>query len=372
MKILITGTHFTPAQAVIEVFKKWGNIEIIYIGRETTLEGDPTPSLESDVFKKLGVKFIPIITGRLQRALTLYTVPSLFKIPVGFLQALYVTFKEKPDVVLSFGGYVAVPVVISAYLLSIPVIIHEQTLISGLANTLTGYFATKIAVSFLKEYNFSKEKVVLTGNPIRKEVISPTYTRSPVQQFVLSAKGWPLLLITGGNQGSHIINQAIFEILNDLTNFAYVLHQSGDSVYQDFERLEKQKKQIANPQRYLVKKWLDADEMGFSLKRADLAIARAGMNFLQEAAYYGVPTLVIPIPYLYQDEQNINAKFFEKLKLVKILPQNKLTPKSLLKRLKVMIKGSESLKKGAKKSKQVVTSDAALRLALETVTLKSS
>src|SRR3989344_9001367 len=116
MKILITGAHFTPAVATIEELKKVENEEIVYVGRNTTLEGDRTQSVESKVLPALGVKFIPIIAGRLQRSFTPYTIPSLLKIPIGWIQALYIILSEKPDVILSFGGYVAVPVVIVGWL----------------------------------------------------------------------------------------------------------------------------------------------------------------------------------------------------------------------------------------------------------------
>ena len=147
MKILITGAHFTPALAVIEELRKISGVEVIYVGRSTTLEGDKTWSVESEVLSSKSIKFIPIITGRLQRSFTIYTIPSLLKIPIGLLQALFIFFTEKPDVILSFGGYVAVPTVLIGWLWSIPIIIHEQTLVSGLANEISALFADKICLS---------------------------------------------------------------------------------------------------------------------------------------------------------------------------------------------------------------------------------
>ena len=85
MKILITGAHFTPAVATIEELKKMDKVEVVYVGRNTTLEGDKTQSVESKALPEMGVKFITIITGRLQRSLTIFTFFSLLKIPFGFL-----------------------------------------------------------------------------------------------------------------------------------------------------------------------------------------------------------------------------------------------------------------------------------------------
>src|SRR3989344_6300272 len=100
IKVLLTGAHFTPAVAVAEELKKYPNVKLVYVGRKTTLEGDKTTSIESKVLPSLGVRFIPIITGRLQREFTIYTIPSLLKIPIGILQALYIILRERPDLVL--------------------------------------------------------------------------------------------------------------------------------------------------------------------------------------------------------------------------------------------------------------------------------
>lgn len=352
MKILITGAHFTPAVAAIEELKKSG-VKIVYVGRDTTLEGDITPSVESKVIPELGIKFIPITTGRLQWTFTPYTLYSLLKIPVGFIQALVIILSEKPNVILSFGGYVAVPLVFVGWLFSIPIMVHEQTLVAGLAGRISSLFADKIALSFRENTSFNKEKTILTGNPLRKEIINVRPTHH---------KGINIL-ITGGNQGSHIINLAIEESLDKLTKLASIIHVTGDNKFKDFERLEKR-----ISENYLVKKWI-GEGWGSILKKVDLVVSRAGINTLSELAYLGIPALVIPIPYLYQDEQNKNAKFFEKSGLVKILPQSKLSGNSLLQNVKTMLNDLNHLNKKAKEAKKVIIADAVKRLALETLLL---
>lgn len=370
MKILLTGAHFTPAVAVIEELKKYRDIKIVYVGRKTTLEGDSTKSQESIILPTLGVKFISIISGRLQRTFTLYTLPSLLKIPIGFIQAPFIILKEKPDVVLSFGGYVAVPIVIMGWLFSIPIIVHEQTLVSGLANKISRLFADKIALTFDEKIK-SNKKTILTGNPIRKEILDNNfkYVRQIVSSQYLEVLKFsrknrlPVILITGGNQGSHILNLVVEECLDDLLKMTCIIHTTGDNKFHDFERLEK--KQLSN---YLVRKWI-GEEWGFVLSKVDLVVSRAGINTLLELAYLGKPALVIPLPYLYQDEQNRNANFFANLGLVKILQQNKLTAKNLLENIKLMLGDLNSLKNKAKKSKDIIIPDAAKRLALETILL---
>lgn len=360
MKVLVTGTHFTPAVATIKELKKFKGTEVTYVGRKTTQEGDSASSIESQVLPSMGVKFIPIITGRLQRDFTIYTIPSLLKIPIGFFQSFLIILSEKPDVLLSFGGYVAVPLVIVSWLLSIPIIVHEQTLVTGLANRISAFFADKIAVSF-KDSQFRGEKVLFTGNPVRREIIEASIGVERIHPKV----GLPTVLIMGGNQGSHIINLAVEGCLERLLQVARVYHQTGDSKFRDFERLEEAGKSKGWEERYTVRKWIGKDYPEI-LQEADLVVSRAGINTLSELALLGKPALLVPIP---NREQRKNAKYFENLKLTKTLPQSEVSGETLLQNIKHMLKNINSLKEKAKGVKKIITPDAAKKLALETILL---
>lgn len=362
MKILVTGAHFTPAVATIEQLKKIKGVEVVYVGRKTTLEGDNTPSVESQVFPLLGVKFIPLITGRLQRVFTIHTIPSLSKIPIGLAKAFYIIFSEKPDVVLSFGGYVAMPVVLMAWLWSIPIIVHEQTLIPGLANRISSFFADKIALSFDNGLLRGK-KVVLTGNPLRREIIDISLGAKLVHPP--GGQRLPVVLIMGGNQGSHIINLAVESCLNKLLKISAVYHQTGDSKYRDYERLGQLGWLGSLRERYIVKKWI-GKEYGEILQKADLVVSRAGINILTELAWLGKPALLIPIPV---GEQKKNAKYFKEQGLAKVISQSKLSGETLLENIRSMLNNLSHLKTKAQKIRKVIIPDAAKRLALETALL---
>ena len=122
---------------------------------------------------KLGIPFYAINTARLQRKFTKHTVPSLIKFPLGFIQSLKILRKIKPEVVLGFGGYISLPVVLAAAFLKIPIVIHEQTLEAGFANKIEAKFARKICISWQSsEKYFPKEKTVLTGNPLRQVILN--------------------------------------------------------------------------------------------------------------------------------------------------------------------------------------------------------
>ncbi len=367
MKILITGAHFTPAVAVIEELKKWDGVDIVYVGRNRTMEGDKSQSVESSELPGMGVKFISIITGRLQRVFTIYTIPSLLKLPIGFIQALYIILSEKPDIILSFGGYVAVPLVIMGWLWSIPIIIHEQTLVSGLANKICALFADKICLGFSENDFSKKDNAVITGNPIRSEILHPEGNLDSSYGKLLKAAQngkIPVVLITGGNQGSHVLNLAVEAVLEKLTRIACVMHVSGENKFGDFERLEK----IQN-NHYLVEKWV-GKEWGLLLSKIDLVVTRGGINSLSEIAVLGKPALIVPIPYLTQNEQGRNAEYFEKLGLAKVLPQSKLSGESLLRNIKDMLNNLDDLKDKAKNAGNEIAPDGAKRLVLETFLLK--
>ena len=172
-KIVITGGHLTPSLLVIEELQKRDDWEIFYFGRKYATEGDKSPSLEAKIIPQKGIHFLPLNAGRLQQKFTRYTFIAFLRIPFGFLQAFFYLLKIKPNIVLSFGSYVSVPVVFSAWLLKIPVMVHQQTIVMGKADRINAKYARKIAVSWPESLNnFSKpdcrqikNKVVLTGNP---------------------------------------------------------------------------------------------------------------------------------------------------------------------------------------------------------------
>lgn len=352
-KILICGSHFTSAQAVIEQMLSHSGIEISYVGRLTTMEGDKSQSVESQIIPKLGVKYYTITTGRLSRSWGLRGLLSVLKIPVGFVQAFHLLLRINPDVVLSFGGYVSVPVVVVAKLMGKPVVLHEQTLVSGLANRVCGWFADKIAISYPDgKYEFAKNKMVLTGNPIRKDLLS-NHKDDEITKFLSGNK--KVVYITGGNQGAMAINQAIEAILP--VEGVALIWQTGDSKFGNFEKAMNVVKRYNLEKKVLVRKWFDAGEVGQILKRVDLVICRAGINTLNELAYFDVRAIVVPYPYLYKNEQMVNAHYFGSLGLVKIIPQNDLNPDNLLVSIRTEIeKGKANL------GKKVVVEDAAEKI----------
>ncbi|MEX0616544.1 MAG: UDP-N-acetylglucosamine--N-acetylmuramyl-(pentapeptide) pyrophosphoryl-undecaprenol N-acetylglucosamine transferase [Candidatus Woykebacteria bacterium] len=361
MKIALSGGHLTPALAVIDEFKKMANVEIIFIGRARSTEGDVTPSAESVVIPNLGIKFYAISAGRLQRHLSLYTIPSIAKVPLGVIQSLAILGKEKPDIIISFGSYVALPVVFSGWILGIPTITHEQTLKGGLANKFITRFAKKIALSWEESRKyFPGEKTVVVGNPIRKEILNLKRVRT----------SRPVIFITGGNQGAHIINETVGDVLPDLLKKYEVVHQTGGSeAFKDYEKLKAASsilpKRFQN--RYIIEKWFSSEEISKILAKTSVLVGRSGANTVSETAALGVPAIFIPLPHSAGGEQTINAQILENLQAAVILPQERLTPKRLLNSVDHVVKNYNLFKGKAREARKIIDPKAAKKLVEETL-----
>lgn len=363
IKVAVTGGHLTPALATIEELRKKDKVEIVFFGRAHAMEGEKAPSAESVIIKQLKIPFYAISAGRLQRRFTEYTIPAFLRTPWGLFQALTILLKEKPDVILSFGGYIALPVVYAGWLLRIPAITHEQTTSFGLANKLISLVARKIALTWEDtEKNFPKNKIVLTGLPLRGELLQIKKKKTTL----------PIIYITGGNQGSHLINQAIKEILSTLLDKYIVFHQSGDtSLYKDFDSLKVAVSDLptSKKRRYRLAKWFNLKELQEIYSRTSLVISRAGANTVFELAAVGVPSILIPISWSQKSEQTRNALILQNLKAAIILPEEELTSKRLLQAINIVMKDLSRFRKQAKTARKLVKSEAALSLAEETLKL---
>lgn len=323
MKVLLTGGHMAPALSVIQTVPK--DTEVVYVGRKHAFEGDAGVSLEYKTITEMGIPFIPLRAGRIQRKLSLQTIPSLLKIPMGLMQAIKILKKEKPDAVLGFGGYLSVPVGIAAFFLGIPLIIHEQTTRVGLANKVLAPFAQKICISWeSSRIFFPKNKTVLTGNPILT-----SEKKAPREIFPESSQELPLVVIVGGSAGSHAINILVEDTLETLLKKYRVLHQTGNATeFGDFERLQTKLKALPEKlqKRYALTKFIHPDIVGDVYKKADVVISRSGINTITMLLMLKKPAILIPLPYGQHNEQQTNAEMFVGSGLGTILPQQTATP----------------------------------------------
>ena len=353
MKIVLVGGHLSPALSLIEVLPK--DTKVLFIGRKYGLEGDKALSLEFKTVNQLNIPFVSLNTGRWQRKFTRYTIPSFFKLPLAIFRSFLALIRFKPDVVVGFGGYVSLPVVLSAYCLRIPIVIHEQTLEAGFANRFLARLATKICISWqTSRHYFPKEKVVLTGNPIRQFTINNS-------QLTKDKNKLPTIYITGGSSGSHFINLLVEEIIKELLERYIVIHQTGDAQeFRDFDRLTKirQSLPLKLRERYEIFKFVDPSKIGEILNKVSLVVSRSGMNIVTELIYFGKPALLIPLPFSQNNEQLKNAKFLEKMGLGKVLHQEETNSKKLLQSIDLMFHNIDNYKINRNELKNLPSQDA--------------
>jgi UDP-N-acetylglucosamine--N-acetylmuramyl-(pentapeptide) pyrophosphoryl-undecaprenol N-acetylglucosamine transferase len=310
MKLLITGGHLSPALALIEELEKTKKeVEIVFVGRKYPLDRERTLSLEYKEINKKNLNFISIEAGRLTRTMSVSSFISIFKIPLGFIQAFFIINKQRPNLIMSFGGYLALPIVFWGYMFRVPIFTHEQTINPGLANSLISFFSKKIFVAFEEvKNNFPKNKTFVSGNPVKPSI----FKISEEKPFEI-IKDRPVIYVTGGSLGSHSINLHIKKILEPLLEKYIIIHQVGESKeYHDFEDLIVMKKELPKEKQnryYLAKHFFD-HQIGYIYSLADLVIGRAGANTFFELLALKKPALFIPLPWSSGREQQHHAEIF--------------------------------------------------------------
>ena len=335
-KIIMTGGgtagHVTPNLALIPRLKEEG-FEIKYIGSND--------GIEKEIITKNNIPFFGISCGKLRRYFDVKNFTDPFKIIKGIVEALVILSKEKPDVIFSKGGFVAVPVVIAASIKNIPVVAHESDMTPGLANKLSAPFANKLCVTFRESLNFVKgNKGVLTGSPIRKEILEGDKNRGKKACDFTDDK--EILFIMGGSLGSKIINDEIRKNLDKLLKLFNIIHicgkgnidetLNGKSGYKQFEYV--------------------SEELPDLMKAADYIISRAGANSIFEFLALKKPTLLIPLSRkASRGDQILNSKSFKKEGYALMLEEEEITDDTLYNKILELKDKKEELITNMAKSK---------------------
>jgi len=361
--IVITGGHQDPAIAVMEALGERGNFQFFWIGHRYSLSGEITESVEFKTITRLGIPFFELQTGRLYRS----SWRELIKLPWGFLHALYLLIRLRPRVVVSFGGYLAAPVVLASYFLRIPAVTHEQTVVFGWANRFISRFAQRIFVSWKSSLKyFPSRKTVLTGNPVRPEVFEERTKRFRFNN------DRPVVYVTGGKQGSHIVNEAVRGVLSQFLENYNLIHQTGSSTrFQDYQKLSILKSQLPRKlqNRYILQEYFGLDEIGAVYRAAAVVIGRAGANTVTELAALGKPAILIPIPWVSRREQFRNAQILEEIGAAVVLEEEQLSSRSLKHNLDDIFANLRKYQKAAQESRRLINPRAASQIASEIIRL---
>ena len=288
-----TAGHVTPNLALIPKLKEHG-FEIKYIGG---FDG-----IEKEIITQNNIPFFGISCGKLRRYFDVKNFTDPFKIIKGIAQATIILSKEKPDIIFSKGGFVAVPVVIAASIKKIPVVAHESDMTPGLANKLSGPFCDKLCVTFRESLSLIKgDKGVLTGSPIREEMLHGDKANGKkICGFVDDKE---ILFIMGGSLGSKLINEEVRKKIDELLKEFNIIHICGKGNID---------KNLINKNGYKQFEYVN-EELPDLMKTADYIISRAGANSIFEFLALKKPTLLIPLSKkASRGDQILNSKSFVK------------------------------------------------------------
>lgn len=306
-----TAGHVTPNIALIPALQEAG-YEISYIG---SYEG-----IEKKLIEELGIPYYGISSGKLRRYFDVKNFTDPFRVLKGFGEAKKLLKQLKPDVVFSKGGFVTVPVVIAAKQCKVPAIIHESDMTPGLANKLCIPSAARVCCNFPETVkNLPENKAVLTGTPIRQELL--TGDKEAARQFCGFNSHKPVLMVIGGSLGAASVNENIRKILPELLKEFQVVHLCGKG---------KVDETLTGTEGYVQYEYIKK-ELSNLFALADVVISRAGANAICEICALRKPNLLIPLSAnASRGDQILNARSFERQGYSMVLEEEEITEKTLL------------------------------------------
>lgn len=350
IKILFTGGgsggHIYPIIAVLREIQKTHphDFEFYFIG--------PRNQAAKIILAKEGVKVYSTVGGKIRRYFSWRNFIDIFiKFPISFVQSFIYVFLIAPDITFSKGGYGAFPASLWSWFFQIPLLVHESDITMGLTNRILARWAEEIFVSFPKTAQKYSQKRLVTGNPIREELLIPIDPGQAKADLGLNHNK-PSLLILGGSQGSKFLNDVILRSLSSLLNDFNVIHQSGVKDFTTVKTISKVMAEKSQLQDYHPYPFLNE----WTLKRAyyasDLVISRAGAGSIFEIAALGKPSILVPLPEAVVGKHQImNAyNFSENGKRAIVIEEKNFTPHFFYQAVSQLFQRSESLQSMGKQA----------------------
>ena len=328
-----TAGHVTPNIAMIPRLQELG-YTISYIG---SYEG-----IEKKLIEEMGIPYYGISSGKLRRYFDLKNFTDPFRVLKGFGEARKLMKQLKPDVVFSKGGFVTVPVVISASRSKVPTFIHESDMTPGLANKISIPFATKVCCNFPETVSeLPADKAVLTGTPIRQELLSGDPQKALA--FTGLSNDKPVIMVIGGSLGAVAVNNAVRAVLPELLKDFQVIHLCGKG------KLDESLKDTKGYVQYeYIKK-----ELADLFALADVVISRAGANAICEISALKKPNLLIPLSArASRGDQILNARSFQRLGYSVVLEEEEITNEKMLNAIHELYENRSQYTDAMAKSKQ--------------------
>lgn len=346
-RIVLTGGgtagHVTPNIALLPRLKELG-YDIHYIG---SYEG-----IEKKLIEDCGISYYGISSGKLRRYFDIKNFSDPFKVLKGYSQARRLLKKLKPDVVFSKGGFVSVPVIFAAKHLNIPAIIHESDITPGLANKLAIPNAYKVCCNFPETLKYlPQDKAVLTGSPIRRELLSGN--RKHALDYCHLTEDKPVILAVGGSTGSQFINEILRSVLPELLKTYQVIHLCGKG------NLDKSLHGTAG---YAQFEYAN-QELSDMFALADIVISRAGANAICELLALHKPNILIPLSAnASRGDQILNARSFEQQGFSMVIEEEQLDKTVLLNAVQELFANRSRYISAMKESRQMNSIESVVQL----------
>ncbi len=307
-----TGGHVMPALAVAQFLQEQGN-QIHWLGTSAGFEARLVPQ------KGFPISYIHIQGIRRTGLMSWLLAP--FRISKAIMQAIKILRHERPNVVLCMGGYAAGPGALAAWLLGLPLVLHEQNAIAGWTNRILSRFAKRIMVAFPDVFADSAKKVVFTGNPVRGDILAV----SDASPHPSPREGTRInVLILGGSQGAKVLNEVVPEAMALFAKdkCPQIVHQTGKNNLETTRALYDKYYLKANVCEFI-------NDMAQAYAWADIVICRSGALTVSELASVGVCSILVPFPFAVDDHQTFNAKYLSETNGAFLLAQSELTAKRL-------------------------------------------
>jgi UDP-N-acetylglucosamine--N-acetylmuramyl-(pentapeptide) pyrophosphoryl-undecaprenol N-acetylglucosamine transferase len=353
MRVLIagggTGGHVIPALAVARELKARHGAEILFVGTARGMENRLVP--------QAGFELALVRVGALKNVSLATRLRTLFDLPRAILQARRIIRRFCPDVVIGVGGYASGPAMAAAILGRIPTLAFEPNLVPGFANRMVGRWVSGGAVHFEQTRKYFRNARVV-GVPVRPEFFNVS---------ALPQDHPPTLLVFGGSQGAHAINQvvpaAIPEILRSVRDL-HVIHQTGERDYNEVQAAYSRTSASAEISRFI-------DDMPGAFAQADLLICRSGASTVAEVTAAGKPAIFVPFPRAADNHQRRNAEAIADAGAAVLIPESDLTPRRLAETVTELLSNPGRLREMSEKARSMGHKDAAAQVAEMAVGLSS-
>lgn len=325
-----TGGHVFPALAVAERLRA-ASIDVIWLGTER--------GMERKIVQAANIPFFVISAKPLNGQTWKKWLMAPAMLLTSVFQAVRLYRQQKPTMVLGMGGYVSGPAGMAAVLLRIPLVIHEQNAVPGMANRYLAPLATKVLEAFNGTFA-KKYRAVATGNPIRQDILTAN--------CAIGSQKSLRILVLGGSQGAHFLNKVVPAALALLPSHILleVTHQTGE---QDLSHAVANYEKLSQ---HAIKVVPFIEQMGHAYANADIVIARAGALTVSELASVGKAAILIPYPHATNDHQRLNAQWLAKKGAAVVLNETEVTPEKLMNLIQTFASDRHQIQAMAEAAKQ--------------------